>query len=257
MDGAPHPPGDLSEHLRPGGHSITYTKHMKDSQRRARKPLQPRVSTSGPSSKPPSSLSRQGTQSEKYSLKSDHSRKALILIGSILIPLASLIISYGAYSDAHRADAVAIADQQQQDAQNVSFAEEFNGKNNFLGTTTIENNSNAPVHFVVINVMVALFNHIPAKAPTLRTFAFSLYDIPACSVGTINLTRIALKELEHGLPQSRYFVMNVGPMSFTDRYGVSWRYSTIGRLEHGPSLPEPSGRTVHITVPFKTSTGCV
>jgi len=180
----------------------------------------------------------------------------LKLLCAFLAGMATLAIGYATYSDVHRADISAVTEQQRHDAEEVSFAQA--GKHDFLAATVIANNSNAPVHFVVIDVDVAVFNHIPSTAPTIRTFAFSLYDIPACSVGTTNITDTALKEMLKLMEPHhfRYLVMNVGPLSFTDRNGVSWKYSTIGKLVRGPGLPEPSGRTTHISVPFKASTGC-
>ncbi len=172
--------------------------------------------------------------------------------------MATLTIAYATYHDAHQADVNSITEQQQDDAEGVSFAQDNSGKNNLLGATIITNNSNAPVHFVVFNVDVVLFNHIPSSAPTIRTFAFFLFNIPACSVGTINITNTAFAEMMTLMQPHhfRYAVVDVQSMSFTDRYNVSWRYSRIGQLNQGPGLPQPSGRTTSISVPFKASTGC-
>ncbi len=182
----------------------------------------------------------------------------LKLLGAFLAGMATLTIAYATYHDAHQANVNSITEQQRHDAEGVSFAQDSSGKNNLLGATIITNNSNAPVHFVVFNVDVVLFNHIPSSAPVIRTFAFFLFDVPACSVGTINITNTAFGEMMT-LMQSHFFrfaLVDVQSMSFTDRYNVSWRYSRVGQLNRGPGLPEPSGRTESISVPFKASTGC-
>jgi hypothetical protein len=174
-----------------------------------------------------------------------------------LATVAIAVIGWLSYNDQHQLAVNTITQQQQYDAQAVSFAQDNYGKGNVLDATIIENNSNAPVHYVVLDVGVVVFNHIPATTWTEKIFAFSLYDIPACSVGTINITNTAFGQMLRllGSRHFQYFVTNVGPMSFTDRYGVSWRYSTVGKLEQGPGLSD-AVQTTNIAVPFKTSTGC-
>jgi hypothetical protein len=202
---------------------------------------------------------RKPTQNRRWWQKV-HSVSTLKLLAASVIWLATVaaaVIGWASYSDQHQLAVNAITQQQQHDAQGVSFAQDNYGKGNLLGATVIANNSNAPVHYVVLDVGVVVFNHVPATTYVQKIFAFSLYDIPACSVGTINITNTALGEMVKflGPHHYRYLVTNVGPMSFTDRYGVSWRYSTVGQLKQGPGLSD-AVQTTNIAVPFKTSTGC-
>jgi hypothetical protein len=117
------------------------------------------------------------------------SLSTLKLLGAFLLGAGTLAIAYLTYQDTHRADVSSITEQRQHDAEGVSFAEGATGKANLVGSTIITNNSIAPVHFVVFSVDVVLFNHTPSSAPVIKTFAFSLFNIPACSIGSVNIQK--------------------------------------------------------------------
>lgn len=212
-----------------------------------------------PSAQRAATASKKATQKRSWWQKIHPISTFKLFAASIiwLATVAAAVSGWASYSNQHKLAVNTITQQQQNDAQGVSFAEENYGKNNLLGATIIENNSNAPVHYVVLDVGVVNFNNVPARQWVQKFFAFSLYDIPACSIGTINITNTALGEMLKllGPHHYQYFVTNVGPMSFTDRYGVSWRYSTVGLLKQGPGLSN-AVQTTSIAVPFKTSTGC-
>jgi hypothetical protein len=245
-----------------------YTEYVKGTKRQARRRSRPGAararSAAAPASVPASTrkaaaVPRKPAQKRSWWRKV-HPVSTLKLLAAFVIWLATVaaaVIGWASYNDQHQLAVNTITQQQQHDAQGVSFAQDDYGKGNVLGATIIENNSNAPVHYVVFDVGVVVFNDVPATTWVEKIFAFSLYDIPACSVGTTNITNTAFGEMLKllGPHHFRYFVTNVGPMSFTDRYGVSWRYSTVGKLEQGPGLSD-AVQTRNIAVPFKTSTGC-
>lgn len=165
---------------------------------------------------------------------------ALVAIAALVISLATYVNQRSANEDAHQLYEATVISQERQEAEQVSFLQGrgLSPRQTFQysdRTVAINNSSNTPIYTVAFGVDINL--GAASIADTEHSLSVNLYlgSIPACSVGTVDMTT-AIAEII----KERFKVRSVPPdkitfvvdrMTFSDRDDVPWEYLYGGSLQ--------------------------
>lgn len=210
---------------------------------------------------------------------------AAVATAAIIISILSLLGQSTANRDlqqtnaeTRQANAAAATVRQRQIAQQVSYLQSALPYQPFT-SLQVENFANTPVYNVTFQVEATISTGrigvkydskdyfaalVGGKGYMTKVFTLWLGNIPACSLGTINIvssaTAVMLKKtgLTAGQIKGIPIAVSATSMSFADSNGFAWRYSGIGNLQQLESLPmntyTPDG---YLQVTYRAATSCV
>jgi hypothetical protein len=180
-------------------------------------------------------------------------------VAALVVSVAALNAERSADKDQHQADQATAAQQQRQQAEQVSFQDVF-PQSAPDGAIEVVNSSHSPISNVTFDIVVS------SLATGVRTYSFYLGSVPYCSDGVINIgpaVRQALENAHPKVPHPDLAIYFATSMNFTDRNGASWSElggsflqplgtaqmirSMLAMMEGGNTLPDPK---------YKVAAGC-
>lgn len=191
----------------------------------------------------------------------------LKVAGPVIASAAAIVISVLALREQssadqaqQRANAAAAAASQRQEAEQVSYLENYTTKPPFI-SVLVENLSSTPITDVTFQIEITA--HLTSKGFVTKGYNLLLSSIPACSSGMAGIVPTAeaamLEEtkLKASQMESAPAVL-VLSMSFVDGGGNEWQYTDGLGLKFLSSRPAIIGPTQgYVPVAYKAASGCV